>query len=135
MPGSLAGQAPLRLLAGGIRHLHCTRRVARRIGGVQQRVAARLGRVALFLDLLLRDLPPLAQRCVAQAVAALRQWWVIADQQVEELGDAAEAGRDALLDATGPARDLPRAEEVPDAAGAKPQRRVAGERSRHGRAG
>ena len=74
-------------------------------------------------------------RCVAQTDAALRQWWELAEQRVEELGDAAEAGRDALLDATGPARDLPRAEEVPDAAGAKPQRRVAGERSRHGRAG
>jgi len=73
-------------------------------------------------------------RCVAQADAALRQWWEMAEQQVEELGDAAEAGRDALLDAADPASDPPRAEEVPDAAGEKSQRRLAGERSRHGRA-
>lgn len=73
-------------------------------------------------------------RCVAQADAALRQWWEIAEQQVEELGDAAEAGRDALADATDPASDPPRAVEVADAAGEKSQRRLAGERSRHGRA-
>lgn len=73
-------------------------------------------------------------RCVAQADAAMHQWWEIAEQQVEELGDAAEAGRDALLDATDPASDPARAvEEVPDAAGAKPRRRVAGERSGRGR--
>lgn len=75
-------------------------------------------------------------RSVAQADAALRQWWEIAERQVEDLGDAAEASHDALLDATGPAGDLVRAvEEVPHAAGAKPQRRMAGERSRRGRAG
>jgi len=72
-------------------------------------------------------------RCVVQADAALRQWWEIAEQQVEDLGDAAEAGRDSLLDATGAVSDLPRAAEVPDADGAKPRPRMDGERPRRGR--
>jgi hypothetical protein len=73
-------------------------------------------------------------RCAAQADAALRQWWDMTEQQVENLGDVAEAGRDALLDAAGPVSDLPREVEVPDASGAKPRRRVAGDRPRRDRA-
>jgi hypothetical protein len=56
-------------------------------------------------------------------------------QQVEELGDAAEAGRDALLDAADPASDPAACRGgARIAAGEKSQRRLAGERSRHGRA-